>query len=565
MTESLCENLNLLWANLIIEELTRLGIHHVCIAPGSRSAPLTMAAAKHQHLQCHTHFDERGLGFFALGLSKATKQSVLIICTSGTAVANLYPAFIEAAQTGIPLIVSCADRPLELIGCGANQAINQPGIFARYPTIETDLCAPDLNFPPQALLGKIDDLVYQSQIRPGPALLNCPYREPFYPMSQIQDYSQYLAPVKHWLNDTQPLCQKTCYQKVPEQAQSWPPSQESSVAIVLGALDKSECHLILDWAHHTGWPILADIQSQAFSHPLVIDRSEMLLEHPTPQAERFELIIQFGGRLVSKKLQQWLKNQPSHHWIVNAQPERLDPDWHANQNWSCSIDSWINQHPAPNHHRKDASKWHKWQDRMPNIKGEHELAMIATLAKHIPENSRLMIGNSLAIREMQWVGGSKLPQQVTCFTNRGCSGIDGLLATACGIATDDVLTTVLLGDTSLLHDLNSLALTRQKNMNLIVIVINNDGGGIFDLLPVPQKDQLAKNYYQLPHGLDFQAIAAQFDLPYHLVDHCQSLATAYIQALEQGGAHLLEIKSSHGIASKAIRQLGEQVRELTSL
>ncbi|CAG8999827.1 MAG: 2-succinyl-5-enolpyruvyl-6-hydroxy-3-cyclohexene-1-carboxylate synthase [Candidatus Celerinatantimonas neptuna] len=565
MTESRYENLNLLWANLIIEELARLEVHHVCIAPGSRSAPLTMAAAKHQRLHCHTHFDERGLGFFALGLSKATKQSVLIICTSGTAVANLYPAFIEAAQTGVPLIVACADRPLELIGCGANQAINQPGIFARYPTVETDLCAPDLNFPPQALLGKIDDLVYQSQKYPGPALLNCPYREPFYPTSQIQDYSQYLAPIQHWLSATTPLCQKAHYQKLPEQAQSWPPSQESSVAIVLGALDESECHLILSWARHTGWPILADIQSQAFSHPLVIDTCEMLLEHSKPQAQHFDLVIQFGGRLVSKKLQQWLKSQHPHHWLIESKSERLDPDWHVSQHWSCPIHSWLSQHPTPNYQRKDASKWHRWQDQMPDIKGEHELEMIATLAEHIPANSRFMIGNSLAIREMQWVAGSRLSQQVTCFANRGCSGIDGLLATACGIAADEVLTTVLLGDTSLLHDLNSLALTRQKNMNLIVIVINNDGGGIFDLLPVPKKDQLAKNYYQLPHGLDFQAIAVQFELPYHLVDQCQSLATAYIQALEQGGAHLLEIKSSHGIASKAIRQLGERVRELTSL
>ena len=199
------DSLPLAWASLLIEELYRLGLRHLCIAPGSRSAPLTLAAANHNGMRCHLHFDERGLGFFALGLAKGLHQPVAIITTSGTAVANLYPAVIEARLTRVPLLVLSADRPAELIDCGANQAITQPGIFASYPVFQQSLPAPELRLDPRFLLGSVDHAWQQLTMATGPVHLNCPFAEPFYPGQGEPLPASWWQPLEHWLVSKQPL------------------------------------------------------------------------------------------------------------------------------------------------------------------------------------------------------------------------------------------------------------------------------------------------------------------------------------------------------------------------
>ncbi|CAG9295340.1 2-succinyl-5-enolpyruvyl-6-hydroxy-3-cyclohexene-1-carboxylic-acid synthase [Celerinatantimonas diazotrophica] len=564
MFDPVCDNLNLLWARLLIEECTRLNIQDVCIAPGSRSAPLTIACAHHAKLRCHTHFDERGLGYMALGMAKASDHPVLVICTSGTAVANLYPAFIEAAQTGVLLLIACADRPDELLNCGANQAISQPGIFAHYPVAEVALPAPDEHFPARALLGKLDDLVAQMRSQQGPALLNCPFREPFYPHSQAIDFSAYLADVEHWLSHDQPLNCFTPSLTGQVRTPSWPPAEQTKVLIILGAMDADQANAVLNWAKNTGWPIMADVQSQVAGSSRVISAVDLLLRHSKLASSQFDLIIQFGGRLVSKILGQWLNTQTGEYYQIEPRGKRLDPNWQTTHRFYADAKSWINAHPAPSYQLDDAMHWLQAQQQLPIPQGDDELAMVATLATLIPTQSALMLGNSLAIRHMQLVA-NHLPKALNIYTNRGCSGIDGLLASGCGIAQYAAVTTVLLGDTSLLHDLNSLALARTTRTTLIICVINNDGGGIFELLPVPTQNHLARDYYQLPHGIEFRAAAVQFGINYQRVINPSTLSTAYEQALQQGGTHLLEILSEPGAASKAIHRLGEQVRELSSL
>lgn len=551
MIKTHCENLNLLWAQLLVEEFYRLGVHDLCIAPGSRNAPLTLAAAAHESITCHTHFDERGLAYYALGLAKASERPVVVICTSGTAVANLYPAFIEAAQTGIPLIVACADRPGELVGCGANQAIHQPGIFADFPVAEVDLAAPDIDFPARALLGKLDDLVNVALTTPGPVLLNCPYREPFYPQQTPVDFTAYLAPLSGWLQSRRPLSRQNINRLVPEKADNW--SQNPTTVVVLGAMCRADMSAVIQWAESTGWPILADIQSQAFGETdVVTDVDRLLVDKPFADAQ-FERVLQFGGRLVSKRMQQWIAAQSGEHWIINPKPGRLDPAWRGDQFWQCPIAEWLAVHPTQDNLSTDKICWLEAQAKLSPVSGEHELAWMAALTKVIPAGSRLMLGNSLSIRELQMVGGRM--QGVTCYANRGCSGIDGLLATACGIACDGTPTTLVIGDTSLLHDLNSLALCRRNGINLVIVVINNDGGGIFDLLPVPEKNHVNRDFYQLPHGLTFEGAAAQFGLHYERIDHADVLQQSYRDALCAGGVHLLELASTPGAARREIRRL----------
>ena len=199
------DNINLLWANLLVEELIRHGIKDFCIAPGSRSTPLTLAVASHPKATSHVHFDERGLGFLGLGLSQASLKPVVIITTSGTAVANLYPAMIEAKQSNIPLIILSADRPPELIGCSANQAIDQYKIFADYPVFFSQIPSPTTSIKSNFLLTTLNQGLFQQKMTNGPIHFNLSFAEPFYPKTKKINYETYLSSLKNWLTSNDPF------------------------------------------------------------------------------------------------------------------------------------------------------------------------------------------------------------------------------------------------------------------------------------------------------------------------------------------------------------------------
>lgn len=190
------------WAELLLEALTRHGVRHICIAPGSRSTPLTLAAAEHGALICHTHFDERGLGHLALGLAKAAAEPVAVVVTSGTAAANLYPAIVEAGLTGERLIVLTADRPPELIDCGANQAIRQHGLYASHPALALNLPRPTADIPARWLVSTLDSAM--AQLTHGVLHINCPFAEPLYGADDEAAYRDWLTALGDWWRHREP-------------------------------------------------------------------------------------------------------------------------------------------------------------------------------------------------------------------------------------------------------------------------------------------------------------------------------------------------------------------------
>ena len=198
-TKNKIPNLNYLWTSLIVEELLRQGIEYFCIAPGSRSGPLTVAIARNPKAKSFVHFDERGLAFHALGYISAANKPAVIISTSGTAVANFFPAVVEASKKKLPLIILTADRPLELRKTGANQTIEQSEIFGEYVRFRSDLPCPDLKISPEFILTTIDQAVFRAngELR-GPAHLNCMFREPLVPVASDEDFSEYLKGLKSW-------------------------------------------------------------------------------------------------------------------------------------------------------------------------------------------------------------------------------------------------------------------------------------------------------------------------------------------------------------------------------
>ncbi len=566
------DHLNLGWARLILEELWRLGVRDLCIAPGSRSAPLTLAAADHPHLRSHCHFDERGLGFFALGLAKSSDRPVALITTSGTAVANLYPAVIEARLSRVPLIILSADRPPELIDCGANQAIAQPGLFAGYPVFAQNLPTPELRIDPRFLLGTLDQLWQTLQCNPGPAHLNCPFAEPLYPGQGEPLPDAYLDGLRHWLNHDQPLTRyiQPSALATDKELASWIEFASQPGVIVAGQIpDPAAATAVQALARHLGWPLLADVQSQLRFVPEAITHVDLALHHPgfQQQLAGSRVVLQVGGRLISKRLSQFISQHGwQARWQLDDSAERLVPDYGLDRRLVAPIAAWCQRHIACT---PAAPRW----DHLDNLSAPvaslldqrlghwSELGLAHRLCALV--SGPLLLGNSLPARLLDMLGQPRPAddQPGRIFSNRGASGIDGLIATASGIAlgmvqentTGGQPTTLLIGDTSALHDLNSLALLRRPGLNLVLVLVNNDGGSIFTLLPGAAQSPALEGFFRLPHGLDFAHAAAQFGLRYQAPTRLDEFAHSYQRAC-QGGVTLIECRFP---AEEAARQLAE--------
>lgn len=556
---------NHVWSSLLLEELFRLGVRDIALAPGSRSAPLTMAAAAHQGFRRHLHFDERGLGFMALGLAKGSNRPVAVIMTSGTAVANLWPAVAEAQLTGVPLIILSADRPNELIDNGANQAIDQQGIFGRYPVYQQNLPSPTPTIPAAFVLSSVDQALAKQALTPGVVHFNCMYPEPLYPGEHYQDFSDYLAPLDNWLSSQMPWSpwqqsEATC----PPQPE-WREWQHKRGVIVAGRItEPKQAQTVAALAEQLGWPLLADLQSQIRVDSRNLIHMDLALNDPEFVVElgRAEVLLQFGARLISKRLGQFIKHHSwQDYWLVDPQPARLDPDYRLRNRLLCSASAFAAAHPVST----AQAPWHRLAELQHNAsqqiaaacEGFSELGICHRLNRLI--EGQLFVGNSMPARLMDMLGETgKGPSRV--MTNRGASGIDGLIASAYGFAqSSDQPTTLLLGDLSALHDLNSLALLGKASQPLVVILLNNDGGSIFRMLPVPTEGKLLESYYRLPHGLGFEHAAAMFGLSYRAPTTLAGFEHDYRSALKHG-VTLIEIRVPSEQVADDLKALGAAIR-----
>ena len=555
-------NINLLWASLFIEELIRLGVSDFCIAPGSRSTPLTLAIANHPKAIKHIHFDERGLGFLALGLSTASLKPVAVITTSGSAVANLYPAIIEAKQSNIPLIIISADRPPELINCGANQAIEQHGIFSNNPCFFAQIPSPNIDISPAFLLTTIDQGLAKQKQCAEPIHFNASFAEPFYPSVNEVDYQNYLLPLKRWFTNTLPFTQYI-------QTETQPLIQTSTiegkkVIFIIGRLPEgSNPQAILNFAQQYKQAVICDIQSSVVSDPNNIVYCDLCLlrDDFTSELSKADIIIQFGEQLISKRLNQFIDDFSGEYWLINQGNKRVDPNHKVAMRFDCSVKKWAESYLLS----ASTNPPKFWSDDFLSLSNSidqtiltpyftkqsfNEINIVRRLDKLLLPKSPLFIGNSMPIRLadmfMQF-------NNCSIFTNRGASGIDGLLATAIGIAKHKKqVMTLLIGDTSFLYDLNSLALLKQLNVPFIIVLLNNDGGSIFNLLPVP--DNQKQDYYQLPHGYTFKATSEQFGLNYFQPTNIDAFTEHYQQALKQGNS-LIEICIENNQSHQQLNQI----------
>lgn len=520
---------NYRWAEALINTLAISGCRHFFIAPGSRNAPLSMAClrlAGQRDFTCHTHFDERSLAFAALGAIKAGDAPAVVITTSGSAVANLLPATVEASQLGLPLILLTADRPPELIDVGANQAIQQPGLFSHFVRWSTDLPLPaaqDTFSGLQALANRLADI---RQRHPGPVHLNVPLREPLY-----ADFSTPDPRFPSWPVVAKPPSALSDSARLSLQPLTPP------VLLVAGQLNSAQADAVLATAEAGQFPVIADIGSQLRlrDHPLIVPAAHYLAQS-SQLFNRAGTVVQFGGRLVSKPVNQWLASTSAKRYLISEGEQRLDPDGNAHQiqlrasDWPALISADTDEQTAFNQQVTGAGFTLSQQLQTQVAGCFSEFSVIQSVSELIPAGQALMLGNSLAVRLFDQIALQR-PQAPVVFCNRGASGIDGLIATSAGIALAGTRpVTAVIGDLSALYDLNSLAWLRRLRQTFVLVILNNDGGQIFSMLPAAQQTDVFDDAFAQPHGLEFGSICSGFGIDYHQVNAVDLFRQRYRQA-----------------------------------
>lgn len=550
-------NLNSLWASVLVETLVRCGVTHAVISPGSRSTPLTLALANHPGSEAFPVLDERSAGFFALGLAKQNLQPVVLVCTSGTAAANYFPAIIEAHESGVPLVVLTADRPPELRSCASGQTIDQQKLYGSYVREFHELAVPELSEP---LLRYLRQAVAQAVLRAGspaggPVHVNVPFRDPLPPVADDGGAAR-LAATIDWERFFSHLAPAGAAATLVT-----PPALQPGVhgAIVVGPAQPADPEgfvaAVAEIARRLGWPVLAEGLSPLRNHaarvPHLVTTYDTVLRNAAV-AERLkpEVVLCLGGWPTSKVLRGWVEASAPTIWLVTERPDNRDALHGRTRQLGISLAALatlVSESPDVNGYQQ---MWARYDERIrtaldAQLRKEESMfepKAAWLLAQHLPAETTLVLANSMPVRDVEyvWPPGNRA---IRPLCNRGANGIDGTLSTALGAAHGSSRPAVLLtGDLALLHDTNGFLLRAKFRGALTIVLINNRGGGIFEHLPGAQFEPPFEEFFATPQEADFGKLAATYGVDHVLVrdwDHFNSL----IATLPATRIRLLELRT----------------------
>ena len=517
-------NRNILWCDVFVQRLNELGAMYACISPGSRSTPITISLVSNKKVKVFPIVDERSSSFFALGLAKKINSPVIIVTTSGTAVAEIYPAIIEAYYSRIPLIVCTGDRPSHLMNRGANQTINQQNIYGNHIRFFADPGLPDLNNIKNIVTLAEKAIEISCYTDRGPVHINLQFEKPFEPKSYTDSIK--IAEIQNFFHlgsqEITPLHQSKL--TTSELSNKFLAINNGVIIIGYDKYGKNSGEVLTRFAKVLGYPVYIDGASPLRSG---IHSNENIIEDMTTivRAKNFlpkfdpELIIQFGSAPTSNSLLEFFKLSKSDKILVNEFGDKNDPSLSAETIIPCNPEDFcrsiLNALPA-NFHRENPwlDKFKKMNSVISGLKRKlitnasfpFEGRIITEIFNHLPDNSNLMISNSLPIRDTDYFAFSE-NKKINIYANRGASGIDGIISTAIGIAaTSSNPTYLLIGDLAFFHDSNGLHNTIKFNIPLTIILINNSGGGIFHSLPISQYKDILKENFLTPLKIDFKKI-----------------------------------------------------------
>jgi 2-succinyl-5-enolpyruvyl-6-hydroxy-3-cyclohexene-1-carboxylate synthase len=574
-------NRNALWARALVEELARSGVDAACVCPGSRSTPLTVALTEHEDVRVFSHLDERSAAFFALGRAKRTGRPTPVVSTSGTATANFHPAVMEANQARVPLLVLTADRPTELRDSGANQTVDQVKLYGDAVRYYRDLPEPEAD---DRKLRSLRTAVCRAVgattgANPGPVHLNVPFRKPLEPVEVPGDVPEEFAadyPLAAEGRDG-PFVAVDHGRALPGDAMLADlaaAAESAERGLVVAGPDDSglapEAAAALTDA--TGFPILADpLSGLRFGDHVpdapVVGGYDGFLAAGVPEPD---FVLRFGASPTSKPLRNYLRDSgarevlvdPAGGWreatftasdLVVADPTEtaraLGERVHADR------DGWTERVMAAE------SRYWEAVDEF-DADGLMEGDVVAAAADDAPDPATVFVSNSMPVRDLDRFARPRAAD-LTVLGNRGASGIDGVTSSALGAgsATDDPLV-LITGDLAYYHDSNGLLALERCGVDATVVLLNNDGGGIFHMLPIEAFDPPFTGQFKTPHGLDFAPTGDTYDLEFYRVETLSAFRDAYGQSLDSPGTQVIEVRTDAERSHRERERLEERVADL---
>ncbi|MEG4455299.1 2-succinyl-5-enolpyruvyl-6-hydroxy-3-cyclohexene-1-carboxylic-acid synthase [Microcoleus sp. N9_A1] len=582
-------NTNTVWASVLAETLQRLGLTTAVICPGSRSAPLTIAFAQNKKIETIPILDERSASFFALGIAKKSYFPTALICTSGTAAANFYPAIIEARESRIPLLIFTADRPPELRDCHAGQAIDQVKIYGNYPNWQAELAIPSAS---RGMLDYLRQTVMYAWERsqfptPGPVHLNIPLRDPLVPVPDpavealetefnSEDFFAGLEPIVVAETSTPPSPpllrggERSAFRQ-------W---QESEKGIIIAGVAQPQdaekyCSAIARISQLLNWPVLAEglspLRNRAQLNPHLISTYDTILRNrELAEKLRPEIAIQIGDLPTSKELRNWLDKTQPKRYIIDPAHHNFDPLHGQTIHLRTSVENLATNIPPqvppltkgglggvqtlPSN--EYLQLWRNTEiqvrqtidQKISEINNIIEPKVSWLLSQILPLGTPIFIANSMPVRDVEffWKPNNL---EIKPFVNRGANGIDGTLSTALGVAHRNQSSILLTGDLALLHDTNGFLIKNKFVGHLTIVLINNNGGGIFEMLPVAKFDPPFEEFFATPQDINFAQLCATYGVEHEIIDEWEQLKEKLL-ALPNNGIRVLELLTNRRTDAK---------------
>lgn len=563
-------NTNALWGSVLVETLARLNVRTAVVSPGSRSTPLAVAIAAHSRMEVVSILDERSAAFFALGQAKRTHVPVLLVCTSGTAGANYLPAVIEAHESNTPLIVITADRPPEMRDCASGQTIDQQKLFGAHVVFYHELAVPEARLEMLRYLRQtVAHACYRAQNpHAGPVHLNAPFRDPLPPIEDrtaepLRDEvgEEFFA----HLGDEGAVSRVTASQL---------PTTTRGLIIAGPANPRDDAgyiEAVRQFAEGMGWPILADALSPLrhagpMGVPVVsaydaILRNDKLSRDLVPR-----YVVCLEGWPTSKGLRSWLE-QSQAEMILVADTQHNRDALHgktrivplgveglmAQRKEGASADApelreyagaWAGAEEAAGSHLANAFE---------KTSAMFEAKAAWLLARHLPEETPVFVAGSMPVRDAEYFWPAS-DRRYRFFFNRGANGIDGTLSTALGVTHGGRPTVALTGDLALLHDTNGFLTAKKLSGSLTIVLINNNGGGIFEHLPIAKYDPPFEELFATPQDMDFGKLCAAYGVEHAEVDDWTQFEKL-VSVLPETGVRVLEIKTDRKRDAAARKKL----------
>jgi 2-succinyl-5-enolpyruvyl-6-hydroxy-3-cyclohexene-1-carboxylate synthase len=578
--------LNALWGRLIADELAEAGVETAVLAPGSRSTPLTIAFAEHPAIETASHLDERSAAFFALGYAKRTGAPAPLVCTSGTALANFHPAVVEADSARVPMVLLTADRPPELADSGANQTIDQEKFYG--DSVRAYRTLPE----PEAADRKLRSLRTTvaravgtaTGVMPGPVHLNVPLRKPLEPNATAESVPKgvpdgalpeefegsdraspadrdgpFVATVRGRAGLSDADCRRIA--DAVERAERGlivcGPADDGG--LTRAALDSLACS--------TGFAVLADpLSGHRFgAHDAGVTICGGYDGYLSAIETIPDVVIRFGASPTSKPLRRYLRDSGARQFVVDPAGGWREATFTATDlvvadetRFAVDLADAVDRERGAYANALAAAEDDYWSF----VAGSEppEGAILADAVALAPDPTTLFVSNSMPVRDLDRFGRPR-DADVTALGNRGASGIDGITSSAlgAGYGTDDSLVLVT-GDLAYYHDMNGLLAVSRAGVDATIVCVNNDGGGIFHLLPIEEHETF-EEWFRTPHGLEFEHSAALYDLAFARTDDRGEFRERYADSVERDGTQLIEVRTDSGRNHEERRRLERAVVE----